>query len=149
MTWIADNLERAARDTRVRLGIDHQLRPDMITVIIKAKHIGLIKDYVRVPDADMPNDEARYDPFEKVLYVRESTFCAANATHQYSDSERQRARFTIAHEIGHVALGHRHVRHRGMTTALAEGMVRSIRNEEYEANKFAAAFLAPAYLAGI
>ena len=120
----------------------------MITVIVKLKHLGFIKNYIRVPDSEMSSDEARFDPFDKLLYLRESTFCAANATQSYSDAERQRARFTIAHEIGHIALGHQNVRYRGNTTAKAAQMVAGIRNEEYAANRFAAAFLAPAHLSG-
>ena len=148
MAWKDDEFyEQAARVVRVKLGIDDQLRPDMFTVVIKLKHIGMIKDYVRVPDAEMPDDEARYDPFEKLLYLRESTLCASSAMFLYSEEQRKRARFTIAHEIGHIALGHKNVRFRGKTASVAESLVQRIRNEEHEANRFAAAFLAPAHLA--
>jgi Zn-dependent peptidase ImmA (M78 family) len=108
-----EDIERAARSLRIKLGIDDQLRPDMITVIVKLKDRGLIKNYVRVPDDEMPDDEARFDSTEQLLYLRESTFCAANAMYTHTDTERRRAHFTIAHEIGHVALGHEGVRYRG------------------------------------
>jgi len=65
----------------------------------------------------------------------------------YSKTDRRRARFTIAHEVAHVALWHDGVRFRGNTNALAEETVRKIRRQEREAERFAAAFLAPAHLA--
>jgi hypothetical protein len=101
------DIERVARQFRKKLGIDDQLRPDMTTVIIKLKDHGLIKNYVRVPDHEMPDDEACFDSEDKLLYIRESKFCAASAMYTYRETERRRARFTIAHEIGHIALGHK------------------------------------------
>lgn len=142
-----EDFEDAARRLRKLLGIDDQLRPDMITVIIKLKRHGLIKNYVRIPDAEMPEDEAYFDSGKKLLYLRESTFRAANAMYTFTETERRRARYTIAHEIGHIALGHDGVRFRGRTNALAEEVVSKIRRQEREAERFAAAFLAPAHLA--
>jgi Zn-dependent peptidase ImmA (M78 family) len=141
-----EEIELAARKLRIKLAIDDQLRPDMPTVVFKLKAHGMIRDYVRVPDHEMPDDEARYDSFRKLLYIRESTFCAANSMFTYSTVERRRARYTIAHEVGHVALGHDGVRFRGNTGAIAEQIVQKIRRQENEANRFAAAFLAPAHL---
>lgn len=131
---------------RIRLGIDDQLRPDMITVIIKLKYQGIIKNYVRVPDDEM-DDEACFDSEDKLLYIRETTFCAANAMYTYSEIERRRARFTIAHEIGHIALGHKGLRYRGATSTEAKEYGRKLRRGERDAERFAAAFLAPAHLA--
>jgi Zn-dependent peptidase ImmA (M78 family) len=142
-----EDIERLARQLRIKLGIDNQLRPDMITVIIKLKDQGIIKNYVRVPDDEMPDDEACFDSEEKLLYIRESTFCAANAMYTYLETERRRARFTIAHEIGHIALGHKGVRHRGATSTEAKEYGRKLRHGERDAERFAAAFLAPAHLA--
>jgi Zn-dependent peptidase ImmA (M78 family) len=142
-----EDFETAARELRIKLSIDDQLRPDMHTVIFKLKDHGMIKNYVRVPDAEMPDDEAYFDSEQKLLYLRESTFCAANAMYTYSEGERRRARYTIAHEVAHVALGHDGVRFRGQSNALAEKVVHKIRRQEREAQRFAAAFLAPAHLA--
>ena len=141
-----EEIEVAARKLRIKLGIDDQERPDMPTVIFKLKDHGIIRDYVRVPDHEMPDDEARYDSFTKLLYLRESTFCAANSMFTYSTTDRRRARYTIAHEVGHIALGHDGIRYRGNTAAIAEQIVQKIRRQESEANRFAAAFLAPAHL---
>ncbi len=144
-----EDFEAVARKLRIILGIDDQLRPDMITVVVKLKDHGIISNYVRVPDHEMPEDEAYFDSAHKLLYLRESTFCAANAMYTYSGTERRRARYTIAHEIGHIALGHDGVRYRGESGALAEALVRKIRRQEREAERFAAAFLVPAHLVGL
>jgi hypothetical protein len=141
-----DNIESAARHLRMKLGIDDQPRPDMTTVIVKLKDRGLIKNYVRVPDADMPKDEACFDSAERLLYIRESTFCAASAMYTFSAGERRRARFTIAHEIGHIALGHDGTLHRGATSGLAKKLGREAAQNEREADRFAAAFLVPEHL---
>jgi IrrE N-terminal-like domain len=138
--------ERAARSLRKLLGIEYLPRPDMVTVVIKLKHHGLIKNYKRVPDNEMPDGEGYFDPFDQILCIRESTFCAANSMFA-PDAERQRARFTLAHEIGHIWLKHSGIRHRGKAGALQERLVKQIRQEEREAERFAGAFLAPSYLA--
>jgi hypothetical protein len=138
--------EKSARSLRKLLRLEFDPRPDMITVIVKLKHHELIKNYKRVPDQQMPDGEAFFDPFDQVLHIRESTFCAANSMFA-PEANRRRARFTIAHEVGHIWLKHSGVRHRGEAGALQERLVKQIRQEEREAERFAGAFLAPSYLA--
>ena len=118
----------------------------MITVVVKLKNRGKIKNYVRVPDEEMPDQEARFDPEERLLYLRESTFCAANAMFTFSETERRRARYTIAHEIGHIALRHQGVHFRGVINDRDKKFAARVQREEREAERFAAAFLAPSYL---
>jgi Zn-dependent peptidase ImmA (M78 family) len=142
-----EDIESAARRLRVKLGIDEQLRPDMVTVIVKLKDRGLIKNYVRVPDEEMPDDEACFDSDNKLLYIRESTFCAANALYTHTETQRRHARFTIAHEIGHIALGHVGRHFRGATSAKAKQIRSQVSQDERDADRFSAAFLAPAHLA--
>lgn len=112
----------------------------MITVIFKLKDHGLIKGYERVPDTHMPNAEARFDPFDGILYVRESTFIAGNGAFS-TETIRRRARYTLAHEVGHIWLKHEGVRFRGEAGAKQEEIVKQIQQEEREADRFAAAFL--------
>ncbi len=138
--------EDSARSLRKLLGIEFQTRPDMITVVFKLKHHGLIKNYKRMSDAEMPDGEAYFDPFDQILHIRESTFAAANSI-SVPEFKRRRARFTIAHEVGHIWLKHSGIRHRGAAGALQERLVRQIKQEEREAERFAGAFLAPSYLA--
>ncbi len=94
----------------------------------------------------MPDGEAYFDPFDQILHIRESTFCAANSMFA-SETNRRRARFTLAHELGHIWLKHSGIRHRGAAGALQEKLVKQIKQEEREAERFAGAFLAPSYLA--
>ena len=143
----ADNIEALARRLRRLLGIDGQLRPDMITVIFKLKNAGLIKNYLRVPDAEMAGSEAYFDPKTRLLHISENTFCAANDGSYRSTTERRRARYSIAHEIGHVALGHTEIRHRGESNEFRK-LAKGNRQDEREAEQFAAAFLAPSHLVG-
>src|SRR5690606_27629045 len=70
--------ERDARRFRALLNIEDQNQPDMLTVIVKLKHAGLIDDYERVPDLELPEDEAFWDPDSRTIRLRESIFCAAN-----------------------------------------------------------------------
>ncbi len=119
----------------------------MMTVIVKLKDCGLIKNYVRIPDEEMPDDEACFDSDDKLLYIRESTYCAANAMYTHTEAERRHARFTIAHEIGHLALKHDGLHFRGTTSADAKKIPSRVRQHERDAERFAAAFLAPAHLA--
>jgi Zn-dependent peptidase ImmA (M78 family) len=93
----------------------------------------------------MPNDEAYFDPFEKILYIRETTFEAGHGMF-VNEPERRRARFTLAEEAGHIWLKHSGVRYRGNSGEIQEKMVKQIRQEEREARRFAGTFLAPSYL---
>lgn len=140
-----EDIERIARDTRRCLGIEFVPTPDMVTAVFKAQQLGFIKNYVRIPDADMPDDLASFDPDTGLLRLQESTFVAANEVVSMP-AGRTRARFTIAHEFGHVFLGHRRTRHRNISGRRIEKIAPSIARDEYDADRFAAAFLAPAHL---
>jgi Zn-dependent peptidase ImmA (M78 family) len=135
-----EQIEEAARNLRIKLGIDQQINPDMMTAVVKLKRLNRIKDYRRVPDEEMPEDLAAFDPDERVLHIRESTFVAMNGNDP-------RSRFTIAHEFGHMWLGHKRTRHRNISDREIEKIAPTIRRDEYQADRFAGSFLAPAYLA--
>jgi Zn-dependent peptidase ImmA (M78 family) len=131
-----DDFERGAQILRVKLGIDDQLRLDVIDVLQKLKHHGYIVDYVRVPDTALPEADAQYNPDKRIIYLRESTYSAA----QCGD---RRAKWTVAHEVGHVALNHKQTRNRSIAPRSIEKISQAIRRDEVQAHKFAAAFLAP------
>jgi Zn-dependent peptidase ImmA (M78 family) len=142
-----EEFEEIARATRRRLGIEHQLQPDMVTVLFKLQQLGMITSYERVPDGQMPLDLGAFDPDSRIMHLRDSTFVAANDVIGRNPG-RQRARFTIAHELGHVVLGHKKTRHRNTAGRPIEKIAPTIIRDESEADKFAASFLAPLYLAG-
>src|SRR5262249_55665297 len=129
-------------------GVDDRFCPDLIYVCNRLKELGLISDFVRVPDNEMGKDEAAYDGETRTLLVRERVFHALDAYGNSSVVDRRRARFTLAHEFCHVgqpsAGG---IRFRGLSGELAERHVARIRLDEIEANRFAAAFLVPDHLA--
>jgi hypothetical protein len=133
-----EDIEAKARKLREVLGLDDCIYLDMMTVVVKAKHLGLIQDYRRVPDHEMPEDEAAYDPEKRLLLIRESTFSAMNR-------DEPRARFTLAHELGHMALGHTRTRHRNVSGRPIEKIAPTIRRDEAQADVFAGAFLVPAH----
>jgi Zn-dependent peptidase ImmA (M78 family) len=136
VTYIADeDFERIARNWRVKLDVDDQLRPNMTDVIQRLKYKGFA-DYLRVPDALLPDKEANFNPHDRKLYIRESTYKAA-------ETGDPRARWTIAHEIGHIALNHQQSRNRSSMPTEIERIAPTIRRDESQAHKFAAAFLAP------
>jgi Zn-dependent peptidase ImmA (M78 family) len=117
----------------------------MVTVLLKAHHLGFIADYERVSDEDMPDDLAAFDPDTRRLRIRDSTFIVANEVVS-SPTDRPRARFTIAHELGHLFLKHKRTRHRNISGRPIEKIAPSIVRDERDADRFAAAFLAPALL---
>lgn len=79
------------------------------------------------------------------LTERTDGFCAVTERHVYifidGTMPLERQRFTAAHEIGHLILGHVG---RGMTTVESREPTRVERIEERQANQFAARLLAPA-----
>lgn len=133
-----DELEAFAREARIELNIDNADFQDLMTLIVKMKQLGWIKNYERVPDHRMPNIEAEFNPRTRILRIRESVFCAAN-------SGDKRAMMTVAHEIGHIYLGHKETRHRSIDDS---GVVSvSEKRDESQAKRFGAAFRAPAHRA--
>jgi Zn-dependent peptidase ImmA (M78 family) len=132
-----DDFEQLARTLREALGVDDQVKLDVIDFLRRMKRYGYIADYVRVPDAAMPDAEAKFVPEERKIYIRESIYIAA-------ERANERARFTVIHECSHAALDHQFERKRSLSgTAIAEKRVTSIRRDETQANKLAAAIIAP------
>nr|WP_273546129.1 MULTISPECIES: ImmA/IrrE family metallo-endopeptidase [unclassified Xanthobacter] len=134
-----DEIERRALALREALHINHQLNPDLITCIFKAKAAGFLKGYLKSPELA---EDASFDPVTGILAIRDDVFEAAN-------HGMPRARFTVAHELGHVTLRHARKRFRGPLAHQKQEMVRTIRGDEVQADKFAAAFLTPYHLANM
>jgi Zn-dependent peptidase ImmA (M78 family) len=128
-------IEEVARRLRDQLD-DHLECPDVISMFDGLKEIYPGLRLVRVLDEDLPEREAKTDCYAKTITARESVFYACL-------KGEPRARMTIAHEIGHIALGHSGTRHR---QNISIG-TRDEKREENEAWQFARVFLAPTYLA--
>jgi hypothetical protein len=132
-----EGFEELAKHFREALGIDDYLAPDPDDFLRRLKHRGYIKDYVVLPDHDLPDAEAKYDPAQRKIFLRAGT-CAG---------VKQRVPhfcFTIFHEAAHALLRHQHERKRGLSAlSRAEKRVDSIRKDENDADHLAAALMAP------
>lgn len=134
-----EEIEQRVKALRRSIGLEHQPRPDMMTVIQKLKANYRHFNYQRVPDPELPEAEAQWDAEKGLLRMRESVF-------QAMQRGEPRARWTIAHEIGHFAMKHSGVRNRSTSQTTAERLLLEVKKEESEARRFAAMFLAPCYL---
>jgi hypothetical protein len=124
-------IERYAKSVRAALGIALTDRIDMLRLIELVLPIALPGfSYEIVPDRELGDAEATTSTTERVIKISESCYAAARAGHS-------RYPFTLAHEIGHLLL------HTGKSASLARGDVKSYLNPEWQADTFAASFLAP------
>jgi Zn-dependent peptidase ImmA (M78 family) len=130
----------------MRPGIDDRFCPDLVFVLDQLKRLGKLKEYIRVRNEDMV-DEATYDADAGVLRIRESTYQPLDCMRHSSKEDYRRARYTVAHEIAHIALGHSGLHYRGVTSDAAKRVGSRMRPREREAERFAAAFLVPSHLA--
>ena len=68
--------------------------------------------------------------------VRESTFAALDHPRLSGQREYCRARFSVAHELGHVALSHEGTHCRGATSDRARALPSRVRSSELEADEW-------------
>lgn len=134
-----EELEAVARKFLRIIGLEHQVRPDIMTVISKLKHVVPSFGYRRVPDAEMPDADAQWSSDDFEVSMRESVFVGM----QRGDP---RARMTVAHELSHYLLGHQGLLNRSAVKSIAEISVRSIISQEAEARRLAPIILAPEHL---
>ena len=126
-----------ARDLRARLGIDDKFAPDLAHILNRLTEVYPKFRYRVVEDGDLPDMEAKAYSKAFMLKVRQTVM---NALRTYGDP---RSRFTIAHELGHLLLGHpgnQPRARRGETIRSAQDLL------EHEANLFASEFLIPSHL---
>jgi Zn-dependent peptidase ImmA (M78 family) len=129
-----EDYDQIARILREELKIDDEIWLDVLDALRRMKYGGYLRDYVCLPDGEMPDAEAKFVADERVIYLKQSTYSAA-------EHEEPHARFTVAHEIAHFALYHQHTRKRGIAVGPFEKKV--FKRDETQADKFAAAFIAP------
>ncbi len=138
--WKTDEeLEEVARSLLKRLGIEYQVRPDLMTIITKIRRMNPAFKYGRIPDHDMPDAEAQWDSSDYVLRMRESVFVGMQRG-------EPRARMTVAHELSHYTLRHEGLLNRRTVRSASEVAVDRIRRQESEARRLAPMLLAPEYL---
>lgn len=134
-----EQLEELVRAFLKRLGLEHQVRPDLMTIITKIKHLDHSFQYGRVSDAAMPEAEAQWDSSARVLRMRESVFVGMQRN-------ETRARMTVAHELSHYLLKHDGVLNREPGAKTTEMIGAKLRHQESEARRTGPILLAPEHL---
>jgi Zn-dependent peptidase ImmA (M78 family) len=117
--------------------MDSLLRLNAPNFIRWLKHAGYIKDYVCLPDVDLPDCEGKFDPDKEIIFYRVSTWQAA-------EEGLPHAIWTLVHEGCHAISGHREIRLRA--TAVASKLKlfsRRTQRDETEADRLTACILAP------
>jgi Zn-dependent peptidase ImmA (M78 family) len=134
-----EELEAVARNFLKKIGLEYQVRPDMMTIISKLKHEVRSFKYERVPDEKLPHAEAQWLSDDFVLKMRESVFVQMQ-------QGQPRARMTIAHELSHYLLKHKGLLNRSTQKTMSEIAVPLVRRQESEARRLGPVILAPEYL---
>ena len=126
---------------RSRFGVSQLVQPDIVYIAEElAPTIYPGFKYLVVDDSELPNEEAEFNANEKSIRIRRTV-------DQKARERDPRAIMTVAHELGHLILGHGGVRHRSTGTDIRAKSSYEVGVDESEAKYFAAAFLAPTSLA--
>jgi len=133
--------EKIARDFRKRLGVDHQLWLDPLTILMKLKRQVLGFGYAIVPSSQIAPALAKWDSGRKLIYIGRDTFAAANGP-----KADGRARFSIFHEAMHVLSGHKGGLNRLHSRYQIPRYATKLRELEANIDKITAAFMAPRHL---
>jgi len=144
---VDEDYENHSQSLRSELGVADRFCVDTLYCADRLKKIGRIADFKVVPNDMMPRDNAKYDGIDGILLVPERTFYALDKIGNVSKMERRHQRFTLAHEFAHIVQGAPGDRFRGPSGAVAKRIDPTIRIDEIQANRFAAAFLIPYNLA--
>jgi hypothetical protein len=123
--------DHIAREWRKAAGMDNA-RLNAPAFVRWLKHSGYIRDYVCVPDAELPGAEGKYEPDEGRIYYRNSTW-------QGALNERPHDVWTLVHEGCHAILRHKETRLRASNQLSSK---RSGR-DEVDTNRLTASILAP------
>jgi Zn-dependent peptidase ImmA (M78 family) len=134
-----EDLEDRVRVFLKGLGLEHQVRPDLMTIIAKIKHKNPKFQYARIPDHEMPDAEAQWDSEKYVLSMRESVFVGM----QRSET---RANMSVAHELAHYLLRHEGLLNRTTGAKTSEMIGNKLRHQESEARRTGPIILAPEHL---
>jgi hypothetical protein len=126
--------EEIAREWRRAANMDGTMRLDPPAFVRWLKHEGYIKDYVCVPDADLPS-EGKYEPDERKLFFRNSTWRGALRGNPHDN-------WTLIHEASHAILKHRETRLRAAPSARQFASTQ-VNRDETATNNLTACILAP------
>jgi Zn-dependent peptidase ImmA (M78 family) len=130
-------IRATAEQLRRDLGIQDQHAPDLAHLLNRLHEVFPKFKLKVVKDTDLPNMEAKAYTNACILKVRDGIM---NALRTYGDV---RARFTVAHELGHLMLGHPGNQPRPRPKREFDAPLSIL---ESEANTFASEFLMPSEL---
>lgn len=134
-------IENSANLVRCRLYVYDTLPVNMSTALTRIGDIGCVP---RASYTTLPKDRMKYDKAYTDCQTK-TVFLPDNFPSELGPKFKQN-RFTLAHEIGHLALGHSGVRSRAAVNHefRKQSGVPGAPREESEASYWAAAFLMPA-----
>ncbi|RWC47514.1 MAG: ImmA/IrrE family metallo-endopeptidase [Mesorhizobium sp.] len=133
----AELIEEQANSVRRKLNIENVPAFDMYYVLEKIQKLAKNFSFRSALEDELGDNEATMNDETGTLIAQENVLDDVKAG-------RTRARFTIAHELGHYFLGHEGHRRRNLKGVYATSIERA---EESEANIFASYFLVPTKLA--
>lgn len=134
-----EELEERGRKFLRRIGMENVVRPDLMTILAKIKHLDRGFNYRRIPNGEMPDAEAQWDSDRCVIRIREGVFVGMQRG-------TPRDRMSVAHELSHYVAGHQGLLNRSTKKSISEVAVARIRRQESEARRLAAILLAPEHL---
>lgn len=130
-------ISKVAEDLRTEFGIANQRAPNMLILLSQAKSKYRLR-IKELPDYRLPIVDAWVDCKKKILHLRETV------SYSLKLNNNGQVRWIIAHEIGHIALGHPRSHFHKTKSDLINPEERIY---EAEADAFALDFLAPLRLA--
>ena len=125
-------VEQLAAETRIAIGLDLERRVSMLPILEQLLYDAIPGyDFQIEEDREMMGHEGLTDCNRPIIKLRHSTYLGL-------ERGEPRARFTAAHEFGHLLMHCRMPTYRPFTTERDP-----LRDPERQANIFAAAFLMP------
>lgn len=135
-----EEVEDVALRLREAVGLGDEDWVDLLSVLQKLPTRFPDFRWLVALDEELPGAEAKADCAEKTIVIKQSVYDGIRLG-------RPRSRMTLAHEIGHIVLGHAGTRLRSLGRDRVAAWNRDVGSEEQEARWFAAVFLSPTRLA--
>jgi putative toxin-antitoxin system antitoxin component (TIGR02293 family) len=132
---VLSDVEDIAAQLRNKLRIDDQLAPEMLDTLHRSAKILRFRIKAE-PNRELADTGSEVDLYRRTISIRREVMDAAGR----GDA---RARMTLAHELGHFAIGQLSMARRGHSASAS----RPPDSLEMQADRFASLFLVPTHLA--
>jgi Zn-dependent peptidase ImmA (M78 family) len=134
-SYTDEQWEEIASAWRKAAGQDDLIRFNAPAFVRWLKRQGYIRDYICLPDRDLPGAKGKFDPDTNSVFYRRSIWDAAERGDPHSI-------WTLVHEPCHAIFKHREVRYRANTANINSHNSRAGR-DEFESHRLTACILAP------